>query len=334
MKFSTNLLSNLRLYVFYLFIAINSHINALPNITLEKYGNLKTENITIILQRALNDIDNKCLILPKGILSIKDVQIENKKNFKIKGDSTIIQCGKFDIKNCNNFDISQIQVHGTINKFAYFNIIGNCYRFSIHHCSFYSEKDNNQNNTFYGIHIMCDKSQTQKSFNNSPREFKIYQNKIKNTRFDGILIQALCSNFKIYKNSIQDSQCIGIEIEGRLGNNKNTTVFPCKQGNIYNNNITNCGDWGILLMWVQNVNIYNNICNNNNGCFLSIGSQNIHIYKNSFEGTQKGFEISQEYYSINKGINDNIWIYKNKIIGRPRAEQRGVIDIRHARNIS
>lgn len=316
-----------------LFIILSSKLYALQKVSLEKYGDIKTEEVTTVLQKAFNDIENKCLILPKDILNANNLTIENKSNFKIIGSLSILQCGKFEIKNCNQFEIEKLKIYGTKKKFAYFNIVGNCNNFSIHHCKFNSEKDDKGNNTFYGIHIKCDNNNSQKSYTNSPRFFKIYQNEIKNTRYDGILIHALCSNFNVYKNTVDSAQCIGIEIEGRLGNNKNTSVYPCKNGRIYKNDITNCGDWGILLMWAHNIQIYKNISKNNIGCFLSIGCTNSSIYQNFLEGIKKGFEISQEYYSISKGINDSIWIYNNKITGKPRAEKRGVIDIRHAQNI-
>lgn len=324
---------NIRLYIFLLFAIVNSQLYALQKVSLEKYGDIKTEDVTSILQKAFNDIENKCLILPRGILNVNNLTIESKNNFKIQGFSTILQCKKIEIKNCSQFEIENIEIYGVKNKFAYFNIIGNCHDFSIHDCYFNSEKDEKGNNTFYGIHIICDNNNSQKSYTNSPRFFDIYKNKIKNTRYNGILIHALCSNFNVYNNTVDSAQCIGIEVEGRLGNNKNTSVYPCKNGNIYNNNITNCGDWGILLIWSHNINVYKNICKNNIGCFLSIGCTNTSIYQNFLVGIKKGFEISQEYYSIDKGINDNIRIYNNKIIGKPRAENRGVIDIRHAQNI-
>jgi hypothetical protein len=63
----------------------------MQKVSLEKYGDIKTEDTTTILQKAFNDIENKCLILPKGILSVNNLTIENKNNFKIQGISTILQ---------------------------------------------------------------------------------------------------------------------------------------------------------------------------------------------------------------------------------------------------
>lgn len=285
------------------------------------------------LVRAVADIDGKRLILPSDSFDIGNLAIEGHKNFSIVGNSTIISCGDFTIKNSSDFEIKGIGIRGTVNKFAYFNIIGNCSNFKIHDCTFDSQKDVKGENMLYGIHVICDTSNPLKSYQNSPRHFSIYNNRVSNTRYDGILLHANCSDFDVYHNNIENASCIGVEVEGRLGGMQNTTVRSCRNAKIYKNIIRNCGDWGILLMWVDNINVCYNECLNNYGCFLSIGCKNAMIKQNCFEGTSKGFEISQEFYSLDKGVNDGVKIYNNIIEGPPRASLRGTIDFRHCKNV-
>lgn len=324
-----------RFFILLILLFLSIEVLAFKKVNLEYYGNIRKEGTTIVFQKAFNNIEGKCLKIPSGVFDINDINVKNKKDFIIEGSSnTILKCAEFAIKDCKNFEIRNIKFLGTRNKFAYFNVLGDCSYFSLHNCSFDSEKDKNGNNTFYGIHIICDYNNSKKSFENSPRYFKIYNNHVRNTRFDGILVHALCSDFKIYKNRVDSSQCIGIEIEGRLGGISNTTVFHCRNASINNNNINNCGDWGILTMWVEKMNIQKNICKNNFGCFLSIGCKNSLIRDNYFEGKSKGLEISQEFYSLAKGINDSISVIGNTIVGKARDVNRGVLDIRHAKNIN
>jgi len=336
MKYSIVMQNKNRFCILLLLLFLSIEVFAFKKVVnLEYYGDIEKEGSTIVLQRAFNNIEGKCLKIPSGVFDISNINVTNKKNFIIEGSSnTILMCAQFTVKDCKNFEICNVKVLGTCNKFAYFNVIGDCSYFSLHNCIFDSEKDKNGNNTFYGIHIICDHNNSKKSFENSPRHFKIYHNHVRNTRFDGILIHALCSDFKIYKNEVDSSQCIGIEVEGRLGGISNTTVFNCRNASITNNNINNCGDWGILTMWVKKINIQKNICKNNFGCFLSIGCKNSLISDNYLEGKSKGFEISQEFYSLAKGINDSIFVIGNTIVGKARDLNRGVLDIRHAKNIS
>ncbi len=299
---------------------------------LSDYGSLA--DISATLTKAIGDIDGKRLILPSDSFDIGNLTIQGHKNFSIVGNSTIISCGDFIIKNSSDFEIKGIGIRGTVNKFAYFNIIGDCAGFTIHDCTFDSQKNVKGENMLYGIHVICDTSNPFKSYRNSPRHFSIYNNRVSNTRFDGILLHANCSDFDIYHNVIDKAGCIGVEVEGRLGgSNRSTTVQTCKNAKIYKNQISNCGDWGILLMWADSIEIDHNDCLNNYGSFLSIGSKNADIKDNIFEGTHKGFELSNEYYALSKGYNTNIKVIRNKIKGYPRAEYRGVVDIRHCRDI-
>lgn len=66
---------------------------------------------------------------------------------------------------------------------------------------------------------------------------------------------------------------------------------------------------------------------------MSIGCTNVNIRNNLFEGRSLGFEISQEYYKVSNGINNHIVVAGNTIKAKARGDNRGVIDIRHARNI-
>lgn len=285
------------------------------------------------LMQAIANIDGKCLVLPKDSFDIGNLTIEGHKNFSIVGNSTIISCGNFTIKNSSDFEIKGVGIRGTAKKFASFNVIGDCCNFKIHNCTFDSQKNAKGENMLYGIHVISDTENPKQDFNNSPRYFSIYNNRVKNTRYDGILIHSLCSNFSVYHNDIENASCIGLEIEGRLGGMKNTTVSPCRNAEIYKNTISNSGGWGILLMWVDSVNVLRNECTNNYGCFLSIGCKDALIKRNRLEGTSMGFEISQEFYSLDKGVNDGVKIYNNIIEGQPRAALRGAVDFRHCKNV-
>lgn len=301
---------------------------------LTDFGDTSTINIDSTFKKAISQIDGKCLILPDKDLLCGDIIIEGKKNFVIRGSkNNLVSCKRFQIKNSSNFEILNLQEYGTRKKFSYFDVIGDCHNFYIHNCSFDSEKDSVNNNTFYGIHVHSDFTNQKFNETNSPRDFKISNNLVKNTKYDGILVHSCCTNFKVENNIIENPQCIGIEVEGRTGGNKNTEVHWCRNGKIVNNKITNCGDWGILLMWADNLTVSNNISKDALGCFLSIGCKNSKITNNVFEGKQKGFEISQEFYSVKKEINDNLIISNNIIRGRARATNRGVLDIRHSKNI-
>lgn len=293
----------------------------------------KSVDFEIALKKAIADIDDKRLILPPDSFDIGDVTIQGHKNFSIVGNSTIVSCGKFTIRDCCNFDIKSICIRGTKSKFAYFNIIGNCHDFKIHECNFDSPRNAKDKNMFYGIHVMGDFSKPKMSFYNSPRRFSIYDNRVSNTRYDGILVHACCSDFKIHHNLVNKAGCIGVEVEGRCGGNQSTTVCPCRKSKVYKNIIRNCDDWGILLMWVDGIKIYRNKCINNYGAFLSIGCKSGIIKYNTLEGREKGFEISQEVYSVEKGVNDGIEIYRNKIKGKARYSNYGSVDFRHCRNV-
>lgn len=306
----------------------------LKTVHLEDYGSIDKASIDNTIRKAMQDLDGKRLQLPNIPIECNEIKITGRNKFVIEGSrQNAITCSMFQIDNSNQFEITGIYLKGTVNKFSSFNVIGDCSDFSIHNCLFDSEKQVDGHNSFYGIHIIADIQQSDVNFSNSPRNFRVYDNLVKNTKYDGILVHAYCSNFVIERNKIEDAECIGIEVEGRLGGAQNTTVHPCRNATIRNNEMRNCGGWGILLMWVDNAIVKNNVSKNAFGPFLSIGSKNIKIKNNIFEGSGKGFEISQEFYKVSNGINEHVVVTGNTIKGFPRAWDRGVLDIRHARDV-
>ena len=182
-------------------------------------------------------------------------------------------------------------IKGLVNKFASFNIVGDCNKFRIHGCLFDSQKDGDGHYTFYGLHIMTDTKKPDNGFHNSPRNFRVYDNVVRHTRYDGILVHAYCSDFVIEKNKIVGAECIGIEVEGRLGGLKRTTVHPCRNATIRKNETYDCGGWGVLLMWADNVTVVKNKCFNSLGAFLSIGCTNVNIRNNMAEKKLNGTVI-------------------------------------------
>lgn len=306
----------------------------LETVILSDYGSLSIDSIKVTLVKAINDIEGKRLIFPSLALDVDDIILKDKSNFEIVGDTSYaITCRNFLIEDCTSFELKGLFVKGTKEKFATFYIKGDCYKFRVHDCLFDSEKGTDGHYTFYGIHIITDTKKSNYGYHNSPRDFRVYNNVVRHTKYDGILTHAYCSDFVIERNVIIGSECIGIEVEGRLGGLKSTTVHPCKKAIIRKNEMRDCGDWGVLLMWTDKVKVYKNNCVNSYGSFLSIGCTNLTVKKNVFEGRNKGFEISQEYYKVENGINDNVKIINNVIKGRARENNRGVLDIRHAKNI-
>ena len=306
----------------------------LKEVQLSDYGLIDSLHISQTLEKAISDINGKRLSLPRQPLDIDNISIRGKSQFAIVGSKEHpISCKDFRINDCNDFDLSGLYIKGTKEKFATFYIVGDCERFQIHDCRFDSEKGKDGHNSFYGIHVITDTSKPNYGYHNSPRNFKISNNNVNNTRYDGILAHEYCSDFIIESNKIVGAECIGIEIEGRLGGNKSTTVHPCKNATVRNNKMYNCGDWGILLMWTDNVMVRNNECINSYGAFLSIGCTNLKVKNNIFEGINKGFEVSQEYYKISNGINNHVIVKGNRIRAKARRNNYGVIDIRHARNV-
>lgn len=313
---------------------ISASKHKLKEVQLSDYGLIDSLHISQTVEKAISDIDDKQLLLPRQPIDIGIISIRGKSHFAIVGSKEHpITCKDFRIDDCNDFDLSGLYIKGTKEKFSTFYIVGDCERFQIHDCRFDSEKGKDGHNTFYGIHIITDTKKPNYGFHNSPRQFRIYDNNVRNTRYDGILAHAYCSDFIIEKNTIVGAECIGIEIEGRLGGNKSTTVHPCKNATVRNNIMYNCGDWGILLMWTDNVMVRNNECINSYGAFLSIGCTNLRVKNNLFEGTNKGFEVSQEWYRVSNGINNQIVVTRNLIKAKARGANCGVIDIRHARNV-
>lgn len=324
------------LIVFMLLHSLNICANKpkLREVQLSNYGLIDNQHISLTMEKAISDIDGKKLVLPHLPIDIGNIIIRNKSHFAIVGGRDHpITCNDFRIYDCNDFDLSGLYIKGTKEKFATFYVVGDCEGFQVHECRFDSEKREDGHNTFYGLHIIADTSKPKYGYHNSPRNFRIYKNEIKHTRYDGILAHAYCSDFIIEKNIIEGAECIGIEIEGRLGDNTHTTVHPCKNAIIRNNGINDSGDWGILLMWADQVNVYENICINSYGAFLSIGCTNLKVKKNIFEGKNKGFEMSQEFYKVSNGINNQIVVSGNIIKAKARGDKRGVLDIRHVRNI-
>ena len=317
-------------------ISMYSCAKKMEKVELAQYGSLESSQIAATLAKAVADIEGKRLILPDIPLNIGNLQIANKRNFAIKGNlNQPITCKDLRFYNCSAFDLSALYIMGTKDKFATFYVVGDCTDFTIHNCKFDSEKNTEGHNTFYGIHVIADTQRPDPSYDNSPRRFRIYDNEIRNTRYDGILAHGHCSDFVIEGNTIIGAECIGIESEGRYGGAAaNTTVHPCKNAVIRNNVMQNCGDWNVLLMWTDNVKVYGNRCYNGFGSFLSIGCTNLIAKNNILEGTHKGFELSNEFFKIENGINDNVLIKGNTIVGKARAVNRGVLDIRHSRNVT
>ena len=321
-------------YIFSLCLTLSASRKGLTEVYLSEYGSLEGYTVSKTIEKAIADLNGKKLILPDIPLDLEDVTITKKSNFSIIGcRNNIITCRNFKIVDCADFDLSNLNIKGTKNKFTTFYIVGDCKNFQIHDCLFDSEKGFDGHNTFYGIHIITDTSKPNNGYYNSPRQFRIYNNVLKHTRYDGILAHAYCSDFVIEYNTIEGAECIGIEIEGRLGDNKHTTVHPCKNAIIRHNKMYECGDWGVLLMWAHHIKVYRNKCINSYGAFLSIGCKDLDVKKNVFEGRQKGFEISQEYYKVSNGINEKIKVSRNVIKAKARGDNRGVLDIRHARNV-
>ena len=110
-------------------------------------------------------------------------------------------------------------------------------------------------------------------------------------------------------------------------------MHRCRRGVIRNNHISDCGDWGILLMWSDNIVVTDNESRNAAGTFLSIGCKDLRVTRNILEGTRKGFEISQEFFAVEKGINEHIVVRNNTITCIARADGRGAVDIRHSRDV-
>jgi hypothetical protein len=297
---------------------------------------LEQSRIEYTLTKAFDDIDGKCLILPDMPIDLGEVRISEKVNFSIKGNKKYpITCKDFRVRNCSNFELSNLFIKGSKHKFATFYVVGNCSDFSIHDCLFDSEKGVDGHNQFYGIHVIADSQSPNVTYENSPRHFRIYNNVVKNTRYDGILAHARCSDFVIEKNTIIGAECIGIEIEGRFGGFSNTTVHSCKNAIIRNNMIRDCKEgWNILVMWTDGVKICRNRCYNGFGSFLSIGCTNLKVKNNYFEGRVYGFELSNEFFKIDNGYNDHVLIKSNTIIGKSRSAERGVFDVRHSMNVT
>ena len=321
--------------IIFLFISRLSYAKSLENVELTQYGSLEQPYIETTIANAIEDIEGKCLILPSKPLSVGDIHIIGKRKFAIQGNKKYpIIVKNIVFYNCSDFEVKDMYVKGSKDKFATFYIKGDCSRFKVHDCLFDSEKASDGHNQFYGIHVIADTQNPNASYENSPRDFRIYNNVVKNTRYDGILVHAHCTDFVIENNTIIGAECIGIEVEGRYGGTKNTTVHPCKNGVIRNNVLRDCGDWGVLLMWSDNIKVYGNGSYNAVGSFLSIGCTNLIVKNNTFEGLQKGFELSNEFYKIENGINRNVIIESNTIVGRPRASSRGVLDIRHSKDVT
>lgn len=305
-----------------------------PRVHLSEYGSLSPDSIQNTLLRAVNDLDGKNLVIPGMRMSLDKIDVLGKHDFEMEflpgGE---VNCEQFRLIDCQNFTFHGLNLKGTKEKFAIFDVIGYCFGFSIYDCHFDSEKDDQGNNTFYGIHVRSNWYMPNRTYANSPHNFKIYGNTIRNTRYDGILVHANCSDFLIEDNIVEDAKCIGIEIEGRYGGWKNTTVQPCKKAIIRNNKMNRCGDWGILLMWSDSTSVINNVSKGAYGSFLSIGCKNLEVRSNVLEGMSKGFEVSQEFYKIENGINEDVVIEDNQIIAKPRDNNRGALDIRHAKNV-
>lgn len=303
-------------------------------VELGQYGSLEPDSLDRTFKRAFEDINGKTLIVPVLKANVGKLDIAGKSNFEIefqKGGE--INCEQLRLIDCKNFSFHGLNLKGTVQRPTRFDVIGDCSDFSIFDCNFASEKDAQGKYTFLGIHVRCDWDKPNRTYENSPRNFKIYGNTVRNASGDGILVHAHCRDFVIENNLVEDVKCIGIEVEGRFGGWKNTTVHPCKNAVIQNNTMNRCDDWGILLMWVDNVKVYDNVSKEARGSFLSVGCTNLEVKRNVLEGKLKGFEISQEFFKIDNGVNDNVVVEDNEIVGQPRDYGRATLDIRHAKNV-
>lgn len=306
-------------------------------VRLEDYGDISTpEAAGRTLITALNDVSGKRLLLPPILIRLtEDFTLKDGRDFELVGNPAggRLESKIFMLLDCQDFVVDGMSFFGTREQFASFYVIGDCRNFEIRNCSCDSERDEQGDNTFYGIHVCGRADIPDASYANSPRNFKIHHNNVRNTRYDGILVHGHCSDFTIENNTVVAPQCIGIEVEGRFGDLLTTTVHPCRRGVVRDNYIADCGDWGILLMWSDNITVTRNESRNAAGTFLSIGCSDLKVTRNILEGTRKGFEISQEFFAIDKGINRRIKVRNNQITGAARAEGRGVVDIRHSDNV-
>lgn len=308
----------------------------LKSVRLEDYGPI--DNADAVFQtftRAFADISGKRLVLPGVRLEIdRDLVLRDAYNFELTAmPGSVLECRRLLILDSHKFSVSGLSVFGKAGRFASFDIMGNCSGFEVANCVFDSEKGPDGLNMFYGMHIACDGSAPNPSYENSPRSFRIHDNTVCNSRYDGILVHAHCSDFVVENNMVTNPQCIGIEVEGRLGDNTHTTVHRCRNGAIRSNTISGCGDWGILLMWSDGISVTDNVSTGTAGTFLSIGCTRLKVRRNHLEGTKKGFEISQEFYAVDKGINEHIVVRNNEIACVARADGRGAVDIRHSRDV-
>ena len=310
--------------------------SGLKSVRLEDYGPIDNpEAVFQTFTKAFGDISGKRLVLPGVTLEIdRDLVLKDASNFELAGQpGCVLECRRLLILDCQKFSVNGLSVFGKVGRFASFDIMGDCSGFEVARCFFNSEKDTDGQNMFYGIHVACNGSIPDASYENSPRNFKIHDNIVYNTRYDGILVHAHCSDFVVENNVVFDPQCIGIEVEGRLGDNTHTTVHRCRNGVIRSNTISGCGDWGILLMWSDGITVTDNVSTGAAGTFLSIGCTRLKVRRNHLEGTKKGFEISQEFYTVDKGINEHIVVRNNEITCVARADGRGAVDIRHSRDV-
>ncbi|MBR5042211.1 MAG: right-handed parallel beta-helix repeat-containing protein [Bacteroidales bacterium] len=323
--------------IFLLTAPVASCTARMTDVHLEDYGDVNTPEVageTFI--KALNDISGKRLLLPPVLIRLTDdFTLKDCWNFEIVGNPAggHLECKIFMLLDCRDFAVDGMSFYGTKEQFASFYVIGDCKNFEIRGCRCDSEKDDAGNNTFYGIHVCGRADDPNASYADSPRNFKIHDNVVRNTRYDGILVHGHCSDFIIEKNTVVAPQCIGIEVEGRFGDLHTTTVHRCRRGVVRDNYITDCGDWGILLMWSDGITVTRNESRNAFGTFLSIGCTDLKVTRNILEGTQKGFEISQEFFAIEKGINRMIRIRNNEITCAARSSGRGAVDIRHSENV-
>ena len=136
------------------------HINVLAreiklqDVSLVEYGLIDDQHLSQTIKKAIADIDGKRLILPDTPLCLEDLLIKEKHNFAIVSNILFpITCKDFRIADCYDFDLSNLYIKGTKERFASFYIVGDCQNFKIHDCLFDSEIGNDGHYTFYGIHI-------------------------------------------------------------------------------------------------------------------------------------------------------------------------------------
>ena len=110
---------------------------ALERVELAQYGSTEMDSIENTLKRAFDNLDGKKLVIPSQKISFDNLDILGKKNFEIEFlQGGELRCKNFRIIDCAKFSFHGLNLKGTKEKFSCFDVIGNCYDFSIYDCFF------------------------------------------------------------------------------------------------------------------------------------------------------------------------------------------------------